>query len=220
VHGVEGSLIALRVGRAFGAGDAQSAATASDLAALAVLRSASAGRDAHAMRQALALYELARTALFADDVASATQAIVKLLADSIEHDVAQVWDLRRDGSLTLRAAHPREDAALEITRPLEHIALRRALAGDTIRVHDPSLRTWVSRTARDLIVAPLHDRNGVRGVLVLGRWRDVYALDDELMAASCGQFIGRALAVFPSEWLATEDSDRIEQSEEPELAGS
>jgi hypothetical protein len=193
IHGVEGALIALRIGRSFGAADVLTASSATEIVALEALGAATARRDATTGRQALALYELARRGLFGEDLGESLQGIVELLAHALGHDVAQLWILRAGGSLQLRAAHPREGLALEIARPRDHAALSRALVGELVRAHDPSLRSWVPRTTRDLIVAPLTAEDGPLGVLVFGRWRDAYVTEDEEMAGACAQFIARVV---------------------------
>jgi hypothetical protein len=193
IHGVEGALIALRVGRGFGSADVRTASSAAEIVALEALGAATAKREAATGRQALALYELARQGLFGEDLGETLQGIVELLAHSLGHDVAQLWILRSGGSLQMRAAHPREGLALEIARPRDHAALARALAGEVVRAHDPSLRSWVPRTTRDLIVAPLSAGEQPLGVLVFGRWREAYVTEDEEMAASCAQFIARVV---------------------------
>jgi len=213
VRGVRGSLIALRVGRGFGASEGPLAIGASEIASLEVFRSASATRDAFAAKQAFALYELARLALFTEGAAHAVQAIVEVLAGSLEHDIVQLWSLRAGGSLALRAAHPRDGLVLEIARPRDHAALQRALSGEVVRAHDPSLHTWVSRTTRDLIVAPLGTSERPVGVLVLGRWRRVYTTDDQEFAAVCARFVGRGLELAAKHGV----SDRSELAAEPEV---
>ena len=193
IHGVEGALVALRIGRSFGSADVLTAASATELIALEAHGAAIAKRDATTARQALALYELARQGLFGEDLGDTLEGIVEQLAHSLGHDVAQLWILRAGGSLQLRAAQPREGLALEIARPRDHAALSRALAGEVVRAHDPSLRSWVPRTTRDLIVAPLTSEEGPLGVLVFGRWRDAYVTEDEEMAGACAQFIARVV---------------------------
>jgi hypothetical protein len=191
IHGVEGALIALRIGRSFGTADVLTASSAAEIVALETLGAATARADAAIGRQALALYEVARQGLFGEDLGETLQGIVETLAHSLGHDVAQLWILRAGGSLQLRAAHPHEGLALEIARPRDHAALARALAGEVVRAHDPSLRSWVPRTTRDLIVAPLAAQEQPFGVLVFGRWREAYMTEDEEMAASCALFIAR-----------------------------
>jgi GAF domain len=217
IRGVTGSVIAFRVGRGFGAMDAQVVANAAQLCALDVHLAASLRRESLATHQAIALYEISRLCLFGGDAADVIHAVVELLVRSLDHDVAQLWVLRPGGSLRLSAAQPREGLELEIARPRDHIALSRALAGEVTRVHDPSLRSWMPRTTRDLIVAPLVAGDVVSGVLVLGRWRSGYDADDEAMARTCAQFIGQSLMRQAPRGQPIEAS---ESEEEAQLTGS
>jgi hypothetical protein len=212
---VEGSLLALRAGTGFGASDAQVASAAGAVAALEILRTAQARRDARTVRQSIALFEIARRALAGGDLLETFGDLVELMAASLSHDLVQIWRLRSGGSLQLCAAHPREGLAVEIARPRDHAALRGALAGTTVRAHDPSLRSWLPRTTRDLIVAPL-TADGPAGVLVVGRWREHYQPDDEDMAATCARFVsdalfGRAASRDARAAHAIEDSDATEE---------
>ena len=218
VRGVEGYLVGLRVARAFGSGDTHAVKDLADVAAIELQRAAAARVDAVATRQAMTLFEIARQTLLGEDLAASLQAVAELLASSMGHDIAQLWLLRGSGSLWLRAAQPREGLALEIARPRDHVVLGRALAGDIVRSHDPRLRTWLPRTARDLIVAPLKTREAVAGVLVLGRWRTGYDEDDELLAAECGLFIGRALSA--EVHRAENGIDDVMNEDEAQLTGS
>lgn len=229
IQGVAGYLVAFRVGRGFGAADARPAASASELAAIEVHLACATRRDAIATTQALALFELSRLCLFQEDREDALDGVVEVLSRSLDNDVAQVWTLRPGGSLRLCAARPHEGLELQIARPRDHAALARALAGEVIRAHDPSLRSWMPRTTRDLIVAPLGSRGGPLGVLVLGRWRATYDAEEQAMAAVCARFIGRALEVSDQrrrapgrdETVARADADEAERAtEEPELTGS
>lgn len=217
VQGVSGYLVGLRVGRGFGSLDGHAMISVAEVIAVDLQRQGAAEEDAVARRQSLALYELSRHALSADDAGASLQNIAELLVSSLGHDIAQLWLLRGGGSLALRAAQPREGLALEIARPRDHSVLARALAGDVVRANDPSLRSWVSRTTRDLIVAPLAGANSVGGVLVVGRWRGGYESDDEAMAAECGRFLGRAL--FAGRTPAAEAPETSSEAE-AELTGS
>jgi len=229
IQGVDGYVVAFRVGRAFGAADARAAASASELAALEVHLASASRREAIASRQALALFELSRLCLFRDESEDALDAVVEVLSRSLDNDVAQLWTLRAGGSLRLRAARPHEGLDIQIARPRDHVALARALAGEIVRAHDPSLRSWMPRTTRDLIVAPLDSRDGPVGVLVLGRWRATYDAEEQAMAALCAGFIGRALALTDQRRRAPERDDSMQRTdaedaeatrEEPELTGS
>ena len=96
--------------------------------------------------------------------------------------------------LWLRAAHPRESPVLEIARPRDHAGLARALDGGQLRVKGPSLRSWIRRTTRELIITPLRGDDGVSGLLALGRWSEDYADDDVQMAAQCADFLAEIMA--------------------------
>ena len=80
---------------------------------------------------------------------------------------------------------------MEIARPRDNATLARALDGEVLAAEDPSLRAWVRRTTRGLIVAPVHAEDHTAGVLVFGRWRDARTEDDLEMAGVCAEFIGR-----------------------------
>src|SRR6185503_5508007 len=140
VRGVDGSLIVLRAARGFGAADAQVASSAVAVVGLDVLRTVNARRDERTVRQSLALFEIARRALAGGESAETLGDLVELISASLAHDVAQIWTLRTGGSLQLRAAHPREAAALEIARPRDHAALRDALTGELVHANDSTLR--------------------------------------------------------------------------------
>lgn len=53
------------------------------------------------------------------------------------------------------AQHSLESLVLEIARPRDHARLARALDGEVFQGADPSLRSWIRRTTRELIIAPL-----------------------------------------------------------------
>jgi hypothetical protein len=111
--------------------------------------------------------------------------MAEVVARSLRHDVAQLWLLRGGGSLRLRAAQPRESLVLEIARPRDHTGLARALDGEVFQGTDPSLRSWIRRTTRELIIAPLRGGDRVAGLLVLGRYSEGYVDDDLEMATQC-----------------------------------
>jgi hypothetical protein len=151
--------------------------------------------------------------------------MVSVLA-GLGHDVVQLWELRGGGSLRLRAAHPREGILLEIARPRDLPVLARALEGELVRSNDPASRSWLARTTKEILVAPLEGPRAVAGVLVLGRWRDRYTSDDELLARACAQFISGAFFAAPdagrleSRVDARAESSPAEQERETELTGS
>lgn len=194
LNGVEGALIALRVGRGFGASDAVTAASVGTVLALEALRAAAALRDRRALHESLALYELARIGLGQEGLGERLLAMVEVVAESLGHDVAQLWLLRGGGSLRLRAAHPHESLVLEIARPRDHAGLARALDGEVLQDADPSLRSWIRRTTRALIIAPLRSGAVVSGLLALGRFHGEYGDDDLGMARQCADFLGEILA--------------------------
>jgi GAF domain-containing protein len=194
IAGVEGVLLALRVGRGFIATDAVTASSVGAVVALELGRAAAALQDTRTLRQSLALFELARIGLGHEELGERLHVMVEVVAKSLGHDVAQLWLLRGGGSLRLRAAHPRESLVLEIARPRDHAGLARALDGEQLRVKGPSLRSWIRRTTRELIITPLRGDGGVWGLLALGRWSDDYSDDDVQMAAQCADFIAEIVA--------------------------
>ncbi|MEA2661063.1 MAG: hypothetical protein QOH08_635 [Chloroflexota bacterium] len=194
VEGIEGVVLALRAGRGFSATDAITAASVGTVLALEVNRGAGAREDVRTVRQSLALYELARIGLGREELGERVPIMVEVVAKSLGHDLAQLWLLRGGGSLRLRAAHPRESLVLEIARPRDHAGLARALDGESSRVKGPSLRSWIRRTTRELIIAPLPDGAGVSGLLILGRWSEEYADDDLKLATQCAEFFAQVVA--------------------------
>ena len=221
--GVEGVLVALRAGRGFSATDAVTASSIGTILALEVLRAAAALQDVRTQHQSLALFELARIGLGDQEAGPRLLALVEVTAKSLGHDVAQLWLLRGGGSLRLGAAHPRESLVLEIARPRDHSGLARALDGEQLRVKGPSLRSWIRRTTRELIITPLRGADGVLGLLALGRWSEDYADDDVEMAAQCADFFADivttdALARRGRPAAAREDAQRDEA--EGSLTGS
>ncbi len=188
VQGVQGVLLALRAGRGFSATDAVTASSVGAILAVALTRAAAARQDTRTAQQSLALFELARIGLGRQELGERLLVMVEVVARSLGHDVAQLWLLRGGGSLQLRAAHPRESLVLEIARPRDNAGLARALDGQCLQVKGPALRSWIRRTTRDLIIAPLRDREGVSGLLALGRSSDQYEDDDLKMAAQCADF--------------------------------
>ena len=193
IHGADGSLVAVRCGRAFDAGDAQRATTLADIVSLEIVRGARERAENATRRQAIALFELARLGLRDEPVAERLQDMVDMLAGALDYDIAQLWQLRSGGSLRLVAARPRDPLDLEIARPRDQYALRRALDGETVHVTDASLRYLIRRTAHEILVAPLRVGEGLGGVLVLGRWRDG-GESDVALADVCGDFIGKVVS--------------------------
>jgi hypothetical protein len=191
VQGVHGVLLALRAGRGFSTTDAVTASSVGAIVAVSLTRAAAARQDTRTAQQSLTLFELARLGLGRQELGERLLVMVEVVARSLGHDVAQLWLLRGGGSLRLRAAHPRESLVLEIARPRDHAGLARALDGECLQVKGPALRSWIRRTTRDLIIAPLRDREGVSGLLALGRSNDQYEDDDLKMAAQCADFFAQ-----------------------------
>jgi hypothetical protein len=194
VESVEGALVALRIGRGFSAADAVLASSLGAVLSLEVSRAAAAARDARTLTQALALFELARIGLGTDALEGRLLLAMEVLAASLGHDVAQLWLLRSGGSLRLRAAHPTESLVIEIARPRDHAGLARALAGEALQITDPSLRSWIRRTTRALIIAPLRVGGSVSGLLAVGRYSSTYVDDDLEMARHCADFLAEIVA--------------------------
>ena len=194
VDGVSATLVAARSGRTFTASDAVTARHVADLLALELARSRRDRADGRVRREAIALFELARIGLGEGELAERLESMVDLLAASLADDFVQLWLLRQGGSLRLAAAQPRETVALEIARPNDHFALARALEGDPVAVHDQSLRFWLRRSAKHVVVAPLRHTRGVLGLLVVGRWHEPGEPDAERLALICGDFIAGVIA--------------------------
>jgi GAF domain-containing protein len=190
--GSVGALIALRVGRPFTAVDAYAAVGVAEIVSLELARSITAAREATERRQALALYELARQALFTDDLDDALHSIAMVLATTLEHDAAHVW-LRGPGrSLRRHAAYPLEQIAPEITWENDHSALVGALRERRlVRVSEAA--PWMPANTREALVVPLRSDPGPLGILVLARAQTPYGLDDIEMADVVGTFIGRVV---------------------------
>ena len=227
---VSGVLIALRVGRSFVAADALAAAGVSELVSLELARETVARRDGAHRRQAFALYELARLALFGERLLETLQDVTALLTSALEHDLAQIWLFEPDGALMLSAAKPRENLRFERMRPSEHDALAEALHQKRlVRIGHGALRPWVPAETRELIVVPLADDARRLGVLVLGRAQERYEAADEELAGVLGRFISRlVLRAATADRPNTErtgsragepDADR-EWEDEPQLTGS
>ena len=189
---VTGVLIALRVGRSFAAADAVTASGVSELVALELARETAARHDETHRRQAFALYELARLALFGERLSETLQDVAALLTGTLDHDLAQVWLFEPDGALELRAARPRENLRFERMHPSEHDALAEALHQHRlVRIGHGALRPWVPADTRELIVVPLGDGTRSLGALVLGRAQRRYEDSDEELAGVLGRFITR-----------------------------
>jgi hypothetical protein len=192
---VTGVLIALRAGRSFAATDAITATDISDLVALEVAREVQAERDQTHRRQAFALYELSRLALFGERISETLQDVTVLVTSAFDNDVAQIWLLAADGALELRAAHPQEELRSRRLRPEEHAAFAESLHQQRlVRIGQGALRPWVPSETRELFVVPLADGARTVGVLVLGRATERYEDADEEVAGVLGRFIARVVS--------------------------
>lgn len=191
-----GVVIAFRVGRSFAAADAVNAYGVAELLAVELATGLGVRRDDADRRQALALYELGRLALFGEDDEAALQDAVTILANGIDHDAARLWISRPDGSLELRAGHPQDAAPLRMVRARDHGVLSEALVQRrVVSVDDATPEPWMPSDARSLIVVPLIDRARPLGVLVLGRGRGPYGAEDVEFAGVIGSFIARLVSV-------------------------
>jgi hypothetical protein len=219
LEGVTGVLVALRVGRGFRATDAVTASSVGTILALEVRRAAMAWQDTRTAHQSLALFELARIGLGREELGERLLVMVEVVARSLGHDVAQLWLLRGGGSLRLRAAHPRESLVLEIARPRDHAGLARALDGGVFQGTDPSLRSWIRRTTRELIIAPLRGEEGVSGLLALGRYSERYMDDDLKLATQCADFFAEIVAAAALAHPGHASAARVDDAEDS-LTGS
>lgn len=231
IEAVSGVLIALRAGRSFAATDALTASDVSDLVALEIAREAAAERDQKHRRQAYALYEVSRLALFGERVSEILQDVCGLVTSAYDNDLAQIWLLAADGAIELRAAHPGEDLHGERLRPEDHAAFAESLHQQRlVRIGRGALRPWVPTLTRELFVVPLFDGPRTLGVLVLGRAAERYEDADEEIAGMLGRFIARVVSrAAAASHLEDErrtdapkretDADR-EWAEEPQLTPS
>ena len=195
IEGVSGVLIALRAGRSFAATDALTASDISDLVSLEIAREVLADRDETHRRQAFALYELSRLALFGERMSETLQDVTVLVTSAFDNDVAQIWLLAPDGTLELRAAHPHEDLRLGRLRPSEHAAFAESLHQQRlVRIGQGALRPWIPAETREVFVVPLADGARSLGVLVLGRAMERYEDADEEIAGVLGRFIARVVS--------------------------
>ena len=188
-----GALIALRVGRPFAAVDTYTAVGIAEIVSLELARSINATREATERRQALALYELARHALFTDDLDETLQSIAMVLAGALDHDAAHVWLRRADRSLHRHAACPLDPIKATSIWENDHSALSGAIRERRL-VRTRGDAAWMPANMREGLVVPLRADPRPVGVLVLARAEAPYALDDIEMADVVGTFIGRVVA--------------------------
>jgi GAF domain-containing protein len=188
-----GALVALRVGRPFAAVDTYTAVGIAEIVSLELARSISANREATERRQALALYELARHALFTDDLDEGLQSIAMVLASALDHDAAHIWLRRADRSLHRHAAYPLDPSEGPIIWENDHSALSGALRERRL-VRTSGDAAWMPPSTREGLIVPLRADPRPLGILVLARTQEAYALDDIEMADVVGTFIGRVVA--------------------------
>jgi hypothetical protein len=187
-----GAVAAFRVGRAFAAVDAYAAVGVAEIVSLELARSLSAERQETERRQALALYELARHALFGDELGETLQGIATVLASTLDHVAAHIWISRSNRSLRRHAAYPQDPSVPEVIWESDHSELLAAI-GDRRLVRMSRPAVWTPSNGTHFLVAPLRGDPRPAGVLVLARTAP-YELDDIEMADVLGTFIGRFVA--------------------------
>lgn len=189
---IAGALIALRVGRPFAAVDTYTAVGIAEIVSLELARSVHLSREATERRQALALYELARQALFSDDLDDTLQSIAMVLASALDHDAAHIWLRRADRSLHRNAAYPFDPRDVTSIWENDHSAVSGALRERRL-VRTSGDTAWMPANTREGLVVPLRADPRPLGILVLARAQAPYALDDIEMADVVGTFIGRVV---------------------------
>lgn len=221
-----GALVALRAGRPFAAVDAYAAVGISEIVSLELARSIVARREAAERRQALALYELARHALFSEGLDDALHGIAMVLASTLDHDAAHLWLRGPDASLRRRAAHPPDPVASALVWENEHSALSGALhERRLVRMSGAANVAWIPSNTGEVLVVPLRGDPRPLGILVLARAERPYGLGDIEMADVLGTFIGRIVKLAarrPAMPLRESDAERPATvvDSEAELAGS
>jgi hypothetical protein len=191
-----GALVALRVGRQFAAVDTYTAVGIAEIVSLELARSLSARREATERRQAFALYELARHALFGEDLDETLQSIAMLIASTLEHEAAHIWLRRPDRSVWRHAAYPPDRLPFETLWENEHDALSGALRERRLVRMSGTTAAWVPSNTGEVLVVPLRNDPRPLGILVLARAGAPYGYDDVEMADVLGTFIGRVVASF------------------------
>lgn len=191
-----GALVAFRVGRPFAAVDTYTAVGIAEIVSLELARSLTARREAAERRQAFALYELARHALFGEDLDETLQSIAMLLATTLEHEAAHLWLRRPDRSLRRHAAYPADRLPSEGVWENDHDALLGALRERRLVRLSAASAPWVPSNTGEVLVAPLRADPRPLGILVLARAGAPYGYDDVEMADVLGTFIGRVVASF------------------------
>ena len=162
---------------------------------LELARSLTAKREATERRQAFALYELARHALFSEDLDETLQSIAMVMATTLDHDTAHIWLRHPDRLLRRHAAYPSERPALEMVRDSDHSALWGALhERRLVRMSNAASVAWTPSNAGEVLVVPLRGEPRPFGILVLARGQTPYGQGDIEMADVLGTFIGRVVA--------------------------
>ena len=190
-----GVLVALRVGRPFAAVDTYTAVSISEIVSLELARSVAARREATDRRQAFALYEVARHALFGQDLDETLQGIAMVLATTLDHEAVHIWLRRPDRSLRRHAAHPPDGPRSEILWESDHTALAGALhERRLVRMSGAADVAWTPSNTGHVLVVPLRSDPRPLGVLLLARAQAPYGLGDIEFADILGTFIGRVVA--------------------------
>lgn len=189
-----GALVAFRVGRPFAAADTYTAVGIAEIVSLELARSLTARREATERRQAFALYELARHALFSEDLDETLQSIAMLLATTLEHEAAHLWLRRPDRSLRRHAAYPADRLPSESVWENDHDALWGALRERRLVRMSAASAPWIPSNTGEVLVVPLRSDPRPLGVLVLARAGAPYGYDDVEMADVLGTFTSRVVA--------------------------
>jgi GAF domain-containing protein len=206
-----GALVALRVGRPFAAADTYTAVGIAEIVSLELARSLTARREATERRQAFALYELARHALFSEDLDETLQSIAMLLARTLDHEAAHLWLRRPDRSLRRHAAYPPDRLASEVLWENDHSALSGALRERRLVHMSAANAPWIPSNTGEVLVVPLRSDPRPLGILVLARSQAPYGYEDIEMADVFGTFIARVAASAarrPSESTRPRDAAR------------
>ena len=189
-----GALVAFRVGRQFAAADTYTAVGIAEIVSLELARTLTALREATERRQAFTLYELARHALFGEDLDETLQSVATMLATTLDHEAAHVWLRRPDRSLRRHAAYPLDRSESRILWENEHDALFGALHERRLVRMSAATAAWIPPYTGEVLVVPLRGDPKPLGILVLARAETPYGLDDIEMADILGTFIGRVVA--------------------------
>jgi hypothetical protein len=214
-----GALVAFRVGRPFAAVDTYTAVGIAELVSLELARSLSARREATERRQAFVLYELARHALFGEDLDETLSSIAMVLATALDHEAAHVWLRRPDRSLRRHAAYPVDRAAPEVLWENEDNALYGALHERRLVRMSSADVPWIPSSTGQVLVAPLRSDPRPLGVLVLARGDTPYGLDDIEMADLLGTFVGRVVASAQRASAPMRQADAVEPAMDLEREG-